>query len=218
MNESSASGPAPLTVADILDLRAYERVRADYRQRVMAAKRLRRVPLGEIMTVVFESVDTVRFQIHEMARVEKIVTDEGIQAELDVYNKLLPAPGELSATLFIELTSEEELRRWLSALVGIETRLFLDLVAGGNGKETRVPSVPEASHAEALTRESVTPAVHYLRFGFTAEQVRSFAGAEVALVADHPEYQARSPLGPETKKVLLEDLEGRTRPLPYEGE
>src|SRR5437660_12897 len=93
------------SVADILGLRAYERVRDDYRARVIAKKRNRRVPLGPIMTVVFECLDTVRFQVQEMARVEKIISDEAIQVELDTYNRLLPGQGELSGTLFIELTS-----------------------------------------------------------------------------------------------------------------
>src|ERR1700733_13950223 len=118
-----------LTLADVLDLRAYERVRESYRAQVIARKRLRRVALGPIMTLVFECVDTVRFQVQEMARVEKILTDEGIQTELDIYNRLLPAAGELSATLFIELTSDGSMREWLPKLVGIERALGVE-VAG----------------------------------------------------------------------------------------
>jgi hypothetical protein len=113
----------PLTLDDILDLRAYERVRDEVRAGVIAQKKLRRIPLGPIMTAVFESADTVRFQIQEMARVEKIASDEGILSELAVYNRLLPGNGELSATLFIELTSESELRDWLPRLVGVEGSL-----------------------------------------------------------------------------------------------
>ena len=112
-----------LTLADVLDLRAYERVRDDYRARIIARKRDRRVALGPVMTLVFECFDTVRFQVQEMARAEKIISDEAIQVELDIYNRLLPAPGELSATVFIELTSDEGLREWLPRLVGIERRL-----------------------------------------------------------------------------------------------
>ena len=107
----------------MLDLRAYERVREDYRAKIIARKRDRRVALGPVMTLVFECFDTVRFQVQEMARAEKIITDEAIQVELDIYNRLLPAPGELSATVFIELTSDEALREWLPRLVGIERRL-----------------------------------------------------------------------------------------------
>src|ERR1700722_16559325 len=166
-----------LTVADVLDLRAYERVREEYRTRVIARKRLRRVALGPLMTLVFESVDTVRFQIQEMARVEKILTDEGIQVELDIYNRLLPQVGELSATLFIELTSDALLREWLPKLVGIERALGFD--AGGDV----AASFPEEAHAAALVRDTVTPAVHYIRFRCTPDQVEAFAGpGELALV------------------------------------
>ena len=83
-------------------------MREDYRARVIARKRNRRVALGPIMTLVFECVDTVRFQVQEMARVEKIISDEAIQVELDIYNRLLPGERELSATLFIELTSDDD--------------------------------------------------------------------------------------------------------------
>lgn len=204
------SGPAtPLTLADVLDLRAYERVREDYRARVIARKRNRRVALGPIMTLVFECLDTVRFQVQEMARVEKIISDEAIQVELDVYNRLLPSPGELSATLFIELTSEDGLRDWLPRLVGIERRLALAC----DGEV--VASVPEAEHAAALTRETVTPAVHYLRFPFTDTQVDGFATAgEVALVSTHEAYEARTVLPPAVRTELLGDLRGTTKGLP----
>jgi Protein of unknown function (DUF3501) len=198
----------PLTLDDVLDQRAYERVREDYRARVIARKKNRRVALGPIMTLVFECFDTVRFQVQEMARVEKILSDEGIQGELDVYNRLLPAPGELSATLFVELTSEEALREWLPALVGIEHDVALRV-----GDEL-VASTPEAEHAAALTRESVTPAVHYLRFTFSGAQVAGFGRAErVALVSTHPAYEAETELAPAVRAELVGDLEGTTKPL-----
>jgi hypothetical protein len=197
-----------LTLADVLDLRAYERVREDYRAGVIARKRNRRVALGPIMTVVFESFDTVRFQVHEMARVEKIISDEAVQAELDVYNRLMPAKRELSASLFIELTSEVALREWLPRLVGIERHVGIAFDRG------LVSSVPEAQHAAALTRESVTPAVHYLRFPFTEDEVGRFRDApEVALVATHPDYEARTVLPPAVREELLGDLLGTTKPL-----
>ncbi|MGH9108252.1 MAG: DUF3501 family protein [Acidimicrobiales bacterium] len=208
-----------LTVADILDLRAYERVRQSFRQEVMAKKRRRRVPVGPIMTLLFESEETVRFQIQEMARVERIVTDGGIQAELDIYNKLLPVPGELSATLFVELTTEPDLRHWLPLLVGIERSVVIEpgtpppATAGGPAMAVgAVHGVPEAAHAESLTRESVTPAVHYLRFPFTVEQIGWFAAGPVSVAVRHPEYQAGTELSEETRRELLADLEGRTEP------
>jgi len=138
-----------LTLADVLDLRAYERVRDDYRAAVITRKKRRRIGLGPIMTLVFECVDTVRFQVQEMARVEKILSDEAIQTELDIYNRLLPDVGELSATLFIELTSDGAMRDWLPRLVGIEGALGIEV--GGSDPIAR--SVPEAEHAAALVRE-----------------------------------------------------------------
>jgi hypothetical protein len=197
-----------LTLADVLDLRAYERVREDYRAKVIARKVDRRVALGPVMTLVFECFDTVRFQVQEMARAEKIISDEAIQVELDIYNRLLPDTGELSATVFIELTSDEALREWLPRLVGIERQLGFSI----DGEV--VASVPEAAHAAALTREAVTPAVHYVRFGFTEAQVGAFAVAEeVALVATHPAYEARAGLSPGVRRELLGDLLGTTKPL-----
>jgi hypothetical protein len=204
----SGGAARDLTLADVLDLRAYERVRGEYRAKVIALKKNRRVALGPVMTLVFECLDTVRFQVQEMARVEKIISDEGIQTELDIYNLLLPAPGELSATLLIELTSEPDLREWLPKLVGIETKVGVAI----DGDV--VLSVPEAEHAAALSREEITPAVHYLRFPFGDEQVEAFRTAsEVALVSEHPAYPARSVLVPAVREQLLGDLLGTTKPL-----
>ena len=206
MTERAARG---LTLNDVLDLRAYERVREDYRARVIARKRNRRVSLGPIMTLVFECVDTVRFQVQEMARVEKIISDEAMQVELDIYNRLLPGDRELSATLFIELTSDPDLRDWLPRLVGIERQIGISL----DGDV--VASVPEAEHAAALTRDTITPAVHYLRFGFTEAQVEAFrVASEVTVVATHPAYEARTVLAPAVRAELLGDLLGTTKPLP----
>jgi hypothetical protein len=210
VSEQGAGRPSTdLTLADVLDLRAYERVREDYRAKIIARKRDRRVALGPVMTLVFECFDTVRFQVQEMARAEKIISDEAIQVELDIYNRLLPAPGELSATVFVELTSDDDLREWLPRLVGIERRLGLSIDGDVVG------SVPEAEHEAALTRETVTPAVHYVRFGFSGAQVAAFAGAgQAALVATHPAYEARTELSRGVRRELLGDLLGTTKALP----
>ena len=190
-----------LGLEDIVDLRAYERVRDDYRRRVIELKRRRRVGLGPVVTLVFENAETVRFQIQEMARAERITTDEGIRDELEVYNRLLPGEGELSATLFIELTSETELRDWLPRLVGIERAIGIELSSG-----EVVTSRPEEAHAQALTRQEVTAAVHYVRFGFSPAQIEALAGGPAALVATHPEYRAQIPLEDVIRAELVRDL------------
>ena len=150
-----------LTVADIADARAYERERTALRAQVIELKRCRRVAIGTLVSVMFESRETMRYQIQEMARVERIFTDEGIQQELDAYNPLIPESGQLCATLFIELTSDEQMREWLPRLVGIESSLLFRLPGG----ET-VRGVVTADHAAQLTRDHVTAAVHYLTFRF----------------------------------------------------
>src|SRR4030095_4036201 len=107
-----------LTVDDIVDLRAYERERDEFRTPVSGLKKQRRVTLGALATIVFENTDTMRFQIQEMARAEKMLRDEQIEHEVETYNELIPGPGELSATLFIEITDPDSLREWLPKLPG----------------------------------------------------------------------------------------------------
>lgn len=196
-----------LTLEDILDQRAYERERDAFRSEVIATKKLRRISIGPVLTLTFENRLTMRFQIQEMARAERMSTDIQIQHELDVYNRLLPAPGELSATLFVELTDEAALRHWLPRLVGIERACQLHLGAGAEV----VPSVPEAEHEANLTRETVTSAVHYVRFSLDDRQVDAFAAGPVRLVVSHPEYPDGQPgtlLSDATRAELVTDLRG----------
>ena len=190
-----------LTLDDISDLRAYERERDDFRRDVIALKRRRRVPLGDFLTLLFENAQTIRFQIQEMARVEKLLTDEAIETELRVYNPLVPSPGQLCATLFVELTSKEALMEWLPKLVGIETAVKLRLPDG-----SLVAAVVDEDHEKQLTRDEITASVHYVRWDLTADQVEQFAGGPVALVVDHPHLQLATDLGPETAAELLSDL------------
>jgi hypothetical protein len=204
------SGPDPLTLDDIADQRAYERERHQFRARVIATKKLRRVSVGPVITFTFENRLTMRFQVQEMARAEKMVTDQQIQHELDVYNRLLPAPGELSATLFLELTSEEELRTWLPRLVGVEGTCLFRIGSAGPGRV--VPSIPDPEHEANLTREETTSAVHYVRFGFTNEQIEAFGAEPVTLAVAHPAYPdglPGTPLSDATKAELIADLYGR---------
>jgi hypothetical protein len=197
---------AKLTLDDIADLRAYERERASFRDHVIALKRKRRIGIGPIVTVVFENRDTVRFQIQEMARAERILTDEGIQTELDIYNSLIPERNQLVATLFIELTSKDELMEWLPKLVGIERSVVLRL-GDGDDVET-VRCTPEASHEAQLTREEITPSVHYVTFELTDEQVARFERGPVSVAVDHASYTEAALLDEASRQELLEDLRG----------
>ncbi len=189
-----------LTLADIADARAYERERDQLRAEVLVIKQRRRVSLGTVVTLMFENRATMRYQIQEMARVERTFTDEGIMEELAVYNPLIPEPGHLCATLFIELTSDEQLGEWLSKLVGIEQSVVFRLP---NGESVRC--VVDPQHAAQLTRENVTAAVHYVTFEFTDAQVAAFTDG-VILAIDHPEYLEAVELLPSTVAELRADL------------
>jgi hypothetical protein len=190
-----------LTVDDIVDMRAYERERDELRRQIIDLKRVRRVAVGPIMTMVFENTVTMRWQVQEMARAERMLRDEQIAHEVETYNQLIPDADELSATLMIELTSERELREWLPRLVGIEQHIAVVLPDG-----TRVLGAPSAEDELRLTRDDITAAVHFLKFRFTPSDVEMFASGPVHVVVDHPEYDQDVLLTPEQHAQLLSDL------------
>jgi hypothetical protein len=192
-----------LTLDDIADLRAYERERESFRASVIDQKKRRRIGVGPVVSLVFENRDTIRFQVQEMARAERMLSDHQIQAELDIYNPLIPAPGQLSATLFVELTDQEQMRYWLPRLVGIERSVEFRLAGG-----VVVSGLVDASHDAQLTREEVTASVHYVYFQFTDDEVELFAASPVRLAIDLPSYQESTELSDESKQTLLEDLRG----------
>ena len=119
----------PLRLEDIRPLSDYEPIRKAFRERIIALKKRRRVSLGDRMTLVFENRDTILFQIQEMMRVEHIYDPEKIQDELNTYNPLIAGPGELSATLFIEITQSERIKEILDGLQGIDNGrgIFIEL-------------------------------------------------------------------------------------------
>jgi hypothetical protein len=196
---------AKLTLDDISDLRAYERERDDFRTHVIALKKRRRVAVGPIITLLFENRDTIRFQIQEMARAEKLISDEAIETELRIYNPLIPDPGSLSATLFIELTSDAELRDWLPKLVGIEREVVLRFGPDG-GFVVRCEVDPD--HERQLTRDEITASVHYIRWTLTPEQVQAFGDGPVWVAFTHPDYRHETELPDETVAELRSDLLG----------
>jgi hypothetical protein len=193
----------PLTLDDIVDHRAYERERDSFRLHVRARKNARRVQVGELITFSFECADTIRFQIQEMARAERLLRDEQIQTELDTYNPLIPDAGTLSATMFVELTTAEALRHWLPLLVGVERSVRLELSTGEH-----VAAALEAAHEAQLTRDDVTASVHYLRFELGPSQRAAFSSSPVQLTVAHPHYRHSTTLGAPTVAELGQDLAG----------
>ena len=190
-----------LSVDDILDLRAYEKIRAEKKAAIIETKRRRRIEMGTVVTVMFESRDTMWYQIHEMLRAERVISDEGVIDELRAYNPLIPEAGQLCATIFIELTSDTAMREWLPKLVGIERSFRIKLA---NGRE--VAPVTDEQHDAALTRDNITAAVHYVRFEFGPDDLEAFGAGPVQLVCTHPNYLEVVELAPFTVAELASDL------------
>jgi len=188
---------------DVLNFFEYEKVRAAMRARIIELKRVRRVTVGRHLSFVFENRDTVLFQIQEMCRVERITDEAKIQDEIDVYNALLPARNELSASLFIEITEKEEIQPVLDRFMGIDVGPTVWIQVG---KEFALPGdfEPGRSHEE----KGKLSAVHFVRFTFSPEAARAFARSPVSLVVDHPAERGRVELSAETKAQLLLDLRG----------
>jgi hypothetical protein len=190
----------PLTPGEILNLYEYEKARDERRRAVIALKADRRVTVGGHLSFVFENRETVWFQIQEMVRAERIVDDGKVAEEVAVYNTLLPRPGELAATMFIEIGDSARIRPVLDALQGIDTGSYVRLEVGRHV----VPGVFEAGHSDE--ERGKLSAVHFVRFALPPAARRLVAEAEVALVVDHPADPGRTVLTPATRRSLADDL------------
>jgi len=191
-----------LTREDVKDLVAYEKVREEYRKRIIELKKRRRVELGDRVSLVFENTETALSQVQEMVRTERIVEPAPIDFEIGVYNAMIPAPGSLSATLFIEITQEADIRKELDRFIGLEQPGFLFFALERTGK---VNAVFEEGHSKA----DRIAAVQYVTFPFRPDQIEEFRGdgGDVTLVLQHPRYQAQTALTPETRTELARDLD-----------
>jgi Protein of unknown function (DUF3501) len=186
-----------VALEDIMGLSAYEKVRDRFRQRVIELKKKRRVAVGDRVSLVFENRDTVIFQIQEMLRAEKITDLDKIRDEIETYNALLPEPGELSATLFLEIEDQVRLREELLKFLGIDEAVFLRV---GNHSI-------HARFEEGHSKEDKISAVQYVRFPFSDEGLQAFVrGEKTELMIDHPNYRMSVSLAPETRQSLIEDL------------
>jgi hypothetical protein len=195
----------PLTPADLPPLEVFEAEREAMRAAVIAHKAPRRVALGDRVTLLFEDRETIRWQVLEMCRVEGIRDAAGMAQELVVYNELVPGPGELSATLFIEITEAKRIRPELDRLIGLHERVALEI----GDERVRARFDPRQLEEDRIS------AVHYLRFALSPAQIARF-GAEqtrVALRIDHPNYAASTLLGDATRRSLAVDLRGDPAPI-----
>jgi hypothetical protein len=185
--------------SEILDLVAYEKIRADFVAKMIAKKRPRRIHVGENLCFIFENRDTVIFQIQEMTRAERTVSDEGIATEVAVYNELVPGPDELSATLMIEIPDQERVRAELDRLVGIDEHVCLDV-----GDET-----VRATFDEKQFEGDRISAVQYIHFPLGPELAARFRdpAVPVRLHVDHPNYTAGTQIEGESRATLAADLD-----------
>jgi hypothetical protein len=185
----------------LMTLEAYAKARKDFRAKVIAHKKNRTLHLGQHLTILFEDELTIRYQVQEMLRVERIFEEQGIQDEIDAYNPLIPDGSNFKATLMIEYEDVGERRDALAKLKGVEDRVWV-----------RVEGCPAvyAIADEDLERETdeKTSSVHFLRFELTREMAESLKyGVALAIGVDHPHYHARiDPVPVPIRAALVKDL------------
>jgi hypothetical protein len=189
-----------ITLESLMSLEAYTKYRKANKPAIMAHRKLRSVRLGENINLQFESEITIRYQIQEMLRIEKIFEEEGIQQELDAYVPLMPDGSNWKATLLLEYPDVNERKREVARLIGVEDRLFVEVEG-----HARVYAIAD----EDLERENdeKTSAVHFVRFEFTPVMCAAIkAGAGVKLGCDHTNYPAHTMISAETMASLAGDL------------
>ena len=190
----------PITADSLMGLEAYSKFRKLHKADVIAHRKLRSVILGEHINLQFESETTIRHQIQEMLRIEKIFEEEGIQQEIEAYAPLMPDGSNWKATMLIEYPDVNERKRELARLIGVEDRMFVEV-------EGQAPVYAIAD--EDLDRENgeKTSAVHFVRFELTPPMCAAVkAGASVKLGCDHTNYPAHGTIAPETLASLAGDL------------
>jgi hypothetical protein len=190
-----------ITRESLLTLEAYARDRKGFRARVLEHKKARTVHLGEHLSLLFEDELTIRYQVQEMLRIEKIFEEDGIQDELDTYNPLVPDGRNWKATLLVEYEDVEERKRALARLKGIEDRVWVQVDG-----QPRVHAIAD----EDLERENdeKTSSVHFVRFELTPAMITALkSGAGLAIGVDHSAYAATlQPVPDATRRALLADL------------
>ena len=189
-----------ITADNLMSLEAYSKFRKTHKQEVLAHRQLRTVHLGEHITLQFESEMTIRYQIQEMLRIEKIFEEEGIQQEIDAYAPLVPDGSNWKATMLIEYPDVNERKRELARLIGVEDRMFIEVEG-----HARVYAIAD----EDLDRENdeKTSSVHFVRFEFTPAMSAAIkAGARVKLGCDHTNYPFHCDIAADTLSSLAGDL------------
>lgn len=184
----------------LMNIIEYEKVRHTYRQDIIAYKKNRRISLGPNVMLTFENEKTLTFQIQEIMRAERLVHDEQIQEEVDVYNTIMPPENGLSATLFIEVVEEAKIRPVLNKFIGLTDHqtLYLDI----NGEKVY------AEFEQGREEENKISSVHYVQFLFSNEQKKNFTDSEseTKLGIDYKDYKYTETVPDGLQRSLCEDL------------
>ncbi|OYU13663.1 MULTISPECIES: DUF3501 family protein [unclassified Limnohabitans] len=189
-----------ITPETLMSLEAYTKWRKVHKPDVIAHRKLRSVQLGEHINMQFESETTIRYQIQEMLRIEKVFEEEGILQEIEAYAPLVPDGSNWKATMMIEYTDINERKRELAKLIGVEDRMFVEVEGHG-----RVYAIAD----EDLDRETEekTSAVHFVRFELKPDMCAAVkAGAGVKMGCDHTHYPSHIEIAADTLASLAGDL------------
>ena len=186
--------------SDLLNIIDYEKQRDTYRSELIDYKKNRRFKLGPNILITFENSKTMKFQIQEMMRAERMVHDSQIEEELNVYNPLIPSGDELSATLFIEITDPEKIRPVLDSFIGLTegVNVFFEI----DGEKV------VAEFEEGREKEDNISSVHYIRFPFSEEQKNNFVNdsSSISIRIDYGEYSHSIVLDDNMKNSLADDF------------
>jgi hypothetical protein len=187
----------PITRRDIKGPALYGPIRDDYRSRVIALKRPRRVVIGDRVAIVFENRHTLTLQIEEMCRAEGMTRDEQIEEEIAVYNEMMPTDTSLSATLFIELPADADARKELDKLIGLDEHVVLHIGS----------HAIRAQFEAGRSTEDRISAVQYTRYPLSAEARSALLtpGTKIAVSIDHPNYTYRVECSEDTRASLAGD-------------
>jgi len=188
-----------IELSDLKNILEYEKVRNDFRSKIIAMKKERRLKVGDRITLTFENRYTVAFQIEEMMRIERIVEEAKINSEIESYNELIPGENELSATLFVEVDEQDQIKPVLDSLVGFnKDSLFLQI------GEKKILAVFEEGHA---TDDRIS-AVQYVKFKLSPADMEQFKkpSTAVRVIAMHANYNTMADLPEEMRKAIMVDF------------
>lgn len=187
-----------MNLNDILNIAEYEKIRPEYRKRIMNIKKLRRIFVGPIITYLFENYDTMHYQVEEMMRAERIVNENDIMQEINVYNELIPDLHQLSASMFIEINDKEQRTKFLRKILDLPEHTFISV----NGNKIKAQFDSRQGSSEQLS------SVQYVKFNLTENDVMEFNNnsSNVKLLFTHPEYTYEYVLTEEEKLMFYEDM------------